>query len=109
MPSPWPTGRSAQRVDEGFDDFGVEVGGPILRDRLWFYFGFAPVLNHLVGERYTQALTEDPANRGQPLTDPRTGLTQGTRVGPSSPTTSPLLTSSETSFTTVRDLKRFCN
>ena len=65
-------------------DFGFEVGGPIMKDRLWFYGGFAPVLNHLVEERYFQKLTEDPANPGQPLKDPSTGLTAGTRVGPSS-------------------------
>src|SRR5207247_686032 len=23
-------------------DFGVELGGPILKDRLWFYVGFSP-------------------------------------------------------------------
>ena len=23
-------------------DFGVEVGGPIVKDKLWFYAGFAP-------------------------------------------------------------------
>jgi len=26
-------------------DFGAEIGGPILRDRLWFFFGAAPQLN----------------------------------------------------------------
>ncbi len=64
-------------------DFGLELGGPIVRDRLWFYFGFAPVLNHLVAERYHQALVEDPNNRGQALRDPSTGLAVGNRVGPS--------------------------
>jgi hypothetical protein len=32
------------RLDMNFD-VGFEVGGPIVKDRLWFYVGFAPVLN----------------------------------------------------------------
>jgi hypothetical protein len=33
-------------------DFGFEVGGPILKDRLWFYAGLAPVLNRTYVERF---------------------------------------------------------
>jgi Carboxypeptidase regulatory-like domain/TonB dependent receptor-like, beta-barrel len=64
-------------------DFGFDLGGPILKDRLWFYVGFAPVINHFVDERYYQALTEDPQHPGQVLRDPATGLAQGTRIGQS--------------------------
>ena len=27
-------------------DFGVELGGPIVKDKLWFYAGFAPQMNY---------------------------------------------------------------
>jgi hypothetical protein len=33
-------------------DFGFEVGGPILKDKLWFYAGFAPVLQNTALQRY---------------------------------------------------------
>lgn len=29
-------------------DFGAEIGGPILKDKLWFYAGFAPAFNREV-------------------------------------------------------------
>ncbi|HUL58102.1 MAG TPA: TonB-dependent receptor [Anaeromyxobacteraceae bacterium] len=60
-------------------DFGFEVGGPILKDRLWFYAGFAPRLNHVVTDRYYQSLSYD-ATTGLAKTD-ATGLTIGTKVG----------------------------
>ncbi len=28
-------------------DFGVELGGPIVKDKLWFYAGFAPQMNYM--------------------------------------------------------------
>ncbi len=62
-------------------DFGFDLGGPIVKDRLHFYVGFAPVINHFVDERYYQALSEDPQRPGQVLRDPATGLAQGTRLG----------------------------
>ncbi len=64
-------------------DFGFDLGGPIVKDRLWFYVGFAPVINHFVDERYYQVLSEDPQRPGQALRDPSTGLPQVTRLGPS--------------------------
>jgi hypothetical protein len=36
-------------------DFGLELGGPIVRDRLWFHVGFAPVLTRNVTERELRA------------------------------------------------------
>jgi len=32
-------------------DFGVELGGPILKDRLWFYAGFSPSLSRTRSRR----------------------------------------------------------
>ena len=64
-------------------DFGFDLGGPIVKDRLWFYVGFAPVINHFVDERIYQVLTEDPQHPGQPLRDPSTGLARATPMGQS--------------------------
>jgi hypothetical protein len=61
-------------------DFGAEVGGPILKDRLWFYAGFAPRLTHNTYSRYQQYMVEDPANLGNPQRDPSTGLAIGHEI-----------------------------
>ncbi len=34
-------------------DFGFELGGPIVKDHLWFYIGFAPIINRTRTERIT--------------------------------------------------------
>ncbi len=48
--------------DESYQaDFGVELGGPLLADRLWFYFGFAPVLRVDTDRRVVGHLTLDPS------------------------------------------------
>jgi len=36
-------------------DFGVELGGPILKDRLWFYVGFSPSFSR---ERLTRTINQ---------------------------------------------------
>ncbi|MFZ5443833.1 MAG: TonB-dependent receptor [Myxococcota bacterium] len=41
-------------------DFGAEVGGPILKDRLWFFVGFAPSFNRTRTTRELRALVLDP-------------------------------------------------
>jgi len=61
-------------------DFGFDLGGPIVKDRLWFHLGFAPILYETGYDRYVAALQEDPAHPGQPLTDPATGLARTTRL-----------------------------
>jgi hypothetical protein len=88
-PMPRAVGRDAQAIvlreqpsKEYQADFGLELGGPVVKDRLWFYFGFAPVLNRIVAARSFQALREDPDNPGSALRDPVSGLAVGTRVGP---------------------------
>jgi hypothetical protein len=69
-------------------DFGVELGGPILKDRVWFYVGFAPQLVQNNVRRTVQRQTDcravlpdgtlsdcDPAMYadGAPDEDPDTG------------------------------------
>ncbi len=44
-------------------DFGVEVGGPIVKDKLWFYAGFAPQYGYTARTKYYQSRTTcNPAN-----------------------------------------------
>jgi hypothetical protein len=48
-------------------DAGFEVGGPILKDRLWYYVGFAPVFQRTITDRYLRATQVDQS--GAPVTD----------------------------------------
>jgi hypothetical protein len=41
-------------------DFGGEVGGPILKDKLWFYAGFAPVIAQNAYTRYLRSNVMGP-------------------------------------------------
>jgi hypothetical protein len=41
-------------------DFGVELGGPILKDRLWFYVGFSPSFSR---ERETRTINQFRFNK----------------------------------------------
>jgi Carboxypeptidase regulatory-like domain/TonB-dependent Receptor Plug Domain len=52
-------------------DFGAEVGGPILKDKLWFFVGFAPQVVSLNYDRIIQARTDD--GTGRAAIDPSTG------------------------------------
>jgi hypothetical protein len=56
-------------------DFGAELGGPILKDKLWFYAGIAPSFQR---QRITRTLNRtlfDPTT-GDALIDPETSFTQ---------------------------------
>ncbi len=51
-----------------FDDsVGVEVGGPLIKDKLFFWVGFAPRITDTHVLRTTYAQTEDPNNPGSPI------------------------------------------
>ena len=39
-------------------DFGFELGGPIIKDKVWFFVGFAPVLRQNNITRTVQRLTD---------------------------------------------------
>jgi outer membrane receptor protein involved in Fe transport len=54
-------------------DFGFEVGGPIVKDRVWFYLGFAPILE---ASRFTRVVAHqvDEDQDGIPDVDPATGF-----------------------------------
>ena len=49
------------------DSIGAEVGGPIIKDKLFFWVGFAPRITDTHVLRLTYAQQEDPNNPGQPL------------------------------------------
>jgi outer membrane receptor protein involved in Fe transport len=85
---------SAQGRPWNLGQLGLELGGPILRDKLWFFVGLAPSFNRVLIERQLNTLhlcTEvDPENGctrvGAPQRNPRTGFAlttpiEGTRVG----------------------------
>ena len=43
-------------------DFGFELGGPIVKDRIWFYVGFAPTFTERLYQRQARSLSFDAAN-----------------------------------------------
>jgi outer membrane receptor protein involved in Fe transport len=62
------------KEDSTYDtDFGFELGGPIVKDRIWFYVGFAPILT---GSKVTRIVSTqvDRDNDGNPDVDPATGF-----------------------------------
>ncbi len=69
-------------------DFGAELGGPILQDKLWFYVGVAPSFHRIRVERQLNALelctAADPANGcsavGARRVNPETGFAVATPI-----------------------------
>ena len=61
-------------------DFGFELGGPVIQDRLWFYAGFAPVISRTSYDRFLRenALSANASN--DPYTDDRLRDAQGNFV-----------------------------
>ncbi len=55
-------------------DFGFELGGPIIPDRLWFYVGFAPVMQ---SERVTRRVSAQVDRAGAVDDDPLTNSNVG--------------------------------
>jgi Carboxypeptidase regulatory-like domain/TonB-dependent Receptor Plug Domain len=48
-------------------DFGGEIGGPLVGDRVWFFAGFAPQLGSLYEDRVIEARVD--SGDGQPVVD----------------------------------------
>jgi hypothetical protein len=71
-------------------DFGVELGGPIIKDRLWFYAGFSPSLSRTRTRRSLYSLgfsgatncpiTEQDDFGNCKIIDPATGQQQRTEL-----------------------------
>ena len=63
-------------------DIGAELGGPIIKDKLWFHVGFNPSLSHSTLKRLVQSQVDKVNNTtgasgadGVPDVDPNTGFT----------------------------------
>jgi len=64
-------------------DVGGEVGGPIIKDKLWFHVGFNPSSTHEVTTRLVQSQVDNNQD-GIPDVDPNTGFTIHAPVSQSS-------------------------
>jgi len=63
--------------DLAFDaDFGFELGGPIIKDKLWFYVGFAPAFSQRDYTRTTKRRTDC-----RTVADPAAGIPEGSIPG----------------------------
>ncbi len=56
-------------------DVGAEIGGPIIKDKLWFHVGFDPSVSNSTNTRLVQSQV-DANQDGVPDIDPATGLTK---------------------------------
>jgi hypothetical protein len=56
-------------------DMGVDVGGPIVKDKLWFYAAFMPQIGWQKWRRGYRMIEEDPANPGEPAMDTTRSMT----------------------------------
>jgi hypothetical protein len=71
--------REGSSVDSKTDldyeyDLGAEVGGPIIKDKLWFHVGFNPNVRHVTTKRLVQTQIDENQD-GIPDIDPDTGFT----------------------------------
>lgn len=60
-------------------DLGAEVGGPIIKDKLWFHIGFNPSIAHSTTQRFVNNQIDENMD-GVPDTDPDTGFTLTDRI-----------------------------
>ena len=79
--------RQGQSIDSRSDldyryDFGAEVGGPIIKDKLWFHVGFNPSLTKSTVRRDVQSRIDENMD-GVPDIDQDTGLTRTETVSSS--------------------------
>jgi outer membrane receptor protein involved in Fe transport len=84
--------RQGQSIDSTTDldyryDFGAEVGGPIIKDKLWFHVGFNPSIAKSTVKRLVRSLKDENAD-GVPDLNPDTGLLETDPVAESSYSTS---------------------
>ena len=56
-------------------DVGAELGGPLIKDKLWFHFGINPSSNHTTVTRIINKQLDDDMD-GQADIDPTTGFTR---------------------------------
>jgi len=72
---------SANNLDYNYD-LGGELGGPIIKDKLWFHIGFNPTRVRNVTTRLVQSQVDDNQD-GVPDVDPSTGFAIHKRVSSS--------------------------
>jgi outer membrane receptor protein involved in Fe transport len=60
-------------------DLGAELGGPIIKDKLWFHFGFTPTFTRSTTTRIVSS-NMDEDDDGVPDVDPATGFTRREEV-----------------------------
>ena len=53
-----------RRVDGMLGDIGFELSGPLKKDKVWFYIGFAPTVTQYQTDRVLRRASYDPAIQG---------------------------------------------